>query len=137
MITGIAKLFLVLLVLSYLHPSMLSQLMKLIYFEFMTVSLNYYLQFRYLNIYVGMPDVEEGFNITKPISPHEVSLPLTQSAVPPPYVSKSKRRSFLDSVSQFKIFSITTCQNSRRSLYMQLIHAIICCLQVFVFQFEF
>ena len=29
--------------------------------------------FRYLNIYVGMPDVEEGFNITKPISPHEVS----------------------------------------------------------------
>lgn len=29
---------------------------------------------RYLNIYVGMPDVEEGFNITKPISPHEVSL---------------------------------------------------------------
>ena len=27
---------------------------------------------RYLNIYVGMPDVEEGFNITKPISPHEV-----------------------------------------------------------------
>ena len=27
---------------------------------------------RYLNIYVGMPDVEEGFNITKPVSPHEV-----------------------------------------------------------------
>lgn len=28
---------------------------------------------RYSNIYVGMPDVEEGFNITKPVSPHEVS----------------------------------------------------------------
>ncbi len=32
---------------------------------------NFYM--KYLNIYVGMPDVEEGFNITKPISPHEVS----------------------------------------------------------------
>ena len=32
------------------------------------------LHFRYLNIYVGMPDVEEGFNITKPISPHEVGM---------------------------------------------------------------
>ena len=31
---------------------------------------NFYM--KYLNIYVGMPDVEEGFNITKPISPHEV-----------------------------------------------------------------
>ena len=30
---------------------------------------------RYLNIYVGMPDVEEGYNITKPISPHEVMHP--------------------------------------------------------------
>lgn len=29
--------------------------------------------FRYLNIYVGSPDVEESFNITKPISPHEAS----------------------------------------------------------------
>ncbi|XP_070566303.1 DNA-directed RNA polymerase III subunit RPC2-like [Ptychodera flava] len=29
---------------------------------------------KYLNIYVGMPDVEEGFNITKPISPHECRL---------------------------------------------------------------
>ncbi|KAK3707598.1 hypothetical protein QZH41_006133 [Actinostola sp. cb2023] len=27
---------------------------------------------RFLNIYVGTPDVEESFNITKPISPHEV-----------------------------------------------------------------
>ena len=27
---------------------------------------------RYLNIYVGTPDVEEGFNMTKPICPHEV-----------------------------------------------------------------
>jgi len=27
---------------------------------------------KYLNIHVGKPDVEEGFNITKPISPHEV-----------------------------------------------------------------
>ncbi|XP_050391784.2 DNA-directed RNA polymerase III subunit RPC2, partial [Patella vulgata] len=33
---------------------------------------NFYL--KYLNIYVGMPDVEEGFNITKPISPHECRL---------------------------------------------------------------
>ncbi|XP_006817610.1 DNA-directed RNA polymerase III subunit RPC2-like, partial [Saccoglossus kowalevskii] len=29
---------------------------------------------KYLNIYIGMPDVEEGFNITKPISPHECRL---------------------------------------------------------------
>lgn len=29
---------------------------------------------RYLNIYVGMPDVEESFNVTRPVSPHEVSL---------------------------------------------------------------
>lgn len=27
---------------------------------------------RYLNIYVGMPDVEESFNVTRPVSPHEV-----------------------------------------------------------------
>ncbi|XP_048258371.1 DNA-directed RNA polymerase III subunit RPC2-like [Haliotis cracherodii] len=33
---------------------------------------NFYV--KYLNIYVGMPDVEEGFNITKPISPHECRL---------------------------------------------------------------
>ncbi|PVD29148.1 hypothetical protein C0Q70_11745 [Pomacea canaliculata] len=33
---------------------------------------NFYL--KYLNIYVGMPDVEEGFNITKPITPHECRL---------------------------------------------------------------
>lgn len=30
--------------------------------------------YRYLNIYVGMPDVEESFNVTRPVSPHEVSL---------------------------------------------------------------
>ena len=29
---------------------------------------------RYLNIYVGSPDVEESFNITKPTSPHECRL---------------------------------------------------------------
>ena len=29
---------------------------------------------RYLNIYVGMPDVEESFNVTRPVSPHEVSV---------------------------------------------------------------
>lgn len=29
---------------------------------------------KYLNIYVGSPDVEESFNITKPISPHECRL---------------------------------------------------------------
>ncbi|XP_064629058.1 DNA-directed RNA polymerase III subunit RPC2-like [Lineus longissimus] len=33
---------------------------------------NFYM--KYLNIYVGNPDVEEGFNITKPISPHECRL---------------------------------------------------------------
>ncbi|XP_074641286.1 DNA-directed RNA polymerase III subunit RPC2-like [Tubulanus polymorphus] len=33
---------------------------------------NFYM--KYLNIYIGMPDVEEGFNITKPISPHECRL---------------------------------------------------------------
>ncbi|CAC5418953.1 RPC2 [Mytilus coruscus] len=33
---------------------------------------NFYM--KYSNIYVGMPDVEEGFNITKPISPHECRL---------------------------------------------------------------
>jgi len=33
---------------------------------------NFYM--KYLDIYVGMPDVEEGFNITKPISPHECRL---------------------------------------------------------------
>lgn len=33
---------------------------------------NFYM--KYLNIYVGMPDVEEGFNITKPVSPHECRL---------------------------------------------------------------
>ena len=27
---------------------------------------------RYLNIYVGMPDIEEGFGISKPITPQEV-----------------------------------------------------------------
>lgn len=32
------------------------------------------LLYRYLNIYVGMPDVEESFNVTRPVSPHEVSL---------------------------------------------------------------
>lgn len=29
---------------------------------------------KYQNIYVGLPDAEEGFNITKPISPHECRL---------------------------------------------------------------
>ncbi|XP_038053269.1 DNA-directed RNA polymerase III subunit RPC2-like [Patiria miniata] len=33
---------------------------------------NFYM--KYLNIYVGTPDVEESFNITKPISPHECRL---------------------------------------------------------------
>lgn len=36
------------------------------------VDLTFYL--KYLNIYVGMPDVEEGFNITKPVSPQECRL---------------------------------------------------------------
>ena len=30
------------------------------------------LPFRYLNIYVGLPEVEESFNVTRPVSPHEV-----------------------------------------------------------------
>lgn len=29
---------------------------------------------KYLNIHVGTPDIEEGFGITKAISPHEVRL---------------------------------------------------------------
>nr|XP_033807945.1 DNA-directed RNA polymerase III subunit RPC2 isoform X2 [Geotrypetes seraphini] len=29
---------------------------------------------RYLNIYVGAPDVEESFNVTRPVSPHECRL---------------------------------------------------------------
>uniref|UniRef100_A0A8C2K2K0 DNA-directed RNA polymerase subunit beta n=1 Tax=Cyprinus carpio TaxID=7962 RepID=A0A8C2K2K0_CYPCA len=29
---------------------------------------------KYLNIYVGMPDVEESFNVTRPVSPHECRL---------------------------------------------------------------
>jgi DNA-directed RNA polymerase III subunit RPC2 len=33
---------------------------------------NFYL--KYLNVYVGKPDVEEAFNITKPVSPHECRL---------------------------------------------------------------
>uniref|UniRef100_A0A8C2B6R8 DNA-directed RNA polymerase n=1 Tax=Cyprinus carpio TaxID=7962 RepID=A0A8C2B6R8_CYPCA len=34
---------------------------------------------RYLNIYVRMPDVEESFNVTRPVPPHEVtSLSVTQ-----------------------------------------------------------
>ena len=28
---------------------------------------------KYLDIQVGRPDVEESFNITKPVSPHEVN----------------------------------------------------------------
>lgn len=37
---------------------------------------------KYLNIYVGSPDVEESFNITKPISPHECRLrDMTYSAL--------------------------------------------------------
>lgn len=28
---------------------------------------------RYLNIYVGMPDIEESFNVTRPVAPHEVT----------------------------------------------------------------
>uniref|UniRef100_A0A8I3WGJ7 DNA-directed RNA polymerase n=1 Tax=Callithrix jacchus TaxID=9483 RepID=A0A8I3WGJ7_CALJA len=32
------------------------------------------LLFRYLNIYVGLPDVEESFNVTRPVSPHECRL---------------------------------------------------------------
>jgi DNA-directed RNA polymerase III subunit RPC2 len=31
---------------------------------------NFYL--KYTNIYVGTPDVEEGFGVTKPITPQEV-----------------------------------------------------------------
>ena len=33
---------------------------------------NFYL--KYLNIYIGRPEVEESFNVTKPISPHECRL---------------------------------------------------------------
>ena len=33
---------------------------------------------KYLNIHVGSPDVEEGFGITKAISPHEVRILLNK-----------------------------------------------------------
>lgn len=33
-----------------------------------------FVSFRYTNVYVGTPDVEEGFNITKPTTPHECRL---------------------------------------------------------------
>ena len=47
-------------------------------FLWLTKCRNFY---RYLNIYVGMPDVEEGFNITRPTTPHECRLrDLTYSA---------------------------------------------------------
>jgi DNA-directed RNA polymerase, beta subunit/140 kD subunit len=37
--------------------------------------------FRYLNVNVGMPDVEEGYNISKSTTPHECRLrDLTYSA---------------------------------------------------------
>ena len=40
-----------------------------------------FLFLRYLNIYVGMPDIEEGFNITRSTTPHECRLrDLTYSA---------------------------------------------------------
>ncbi|CAB0019412.1 unnamed protein product [Nesidiocoris tenuis] len=43
------------------------------------VDSNFYL--KYLNIYVGMPDIEEGFNITRSTTPHECRLrDLTYSA---------------------------------------------------------
>lgn len=36
---------------------------------------------RYTNVYVGTPDVDEGFNISKPTTPHECRLrDLTYSA---------------------------------------------------------
>lgn len=37
--------------------------------------------YRYTNVYVGTPDVDEGFNISKPTTPHECRLrDLTYSA---------------------------------------------------------
>lgn len=37
--------------------------------------------FRYTNVHVGTPDVDEGFNISKPTTPHECRLrDLTYSA---------------------------------------------------------
>ena len=35
---------------------------------------------KYLDIQVGRPDVEESFNITKPVSPHEVNKNFTTIA---------------------------------------------------------
>ena len=30
--------------------------------------------FRYLNVSIGTPDVEEGFSVTRPVTPHECRL---------------------------------------------------------------
>jgi len=30
--------------------------------------------FRYLDVHVGTPDVEESFNVSRPVAPHEVKL---------------------------------------------------------------
>lgn len=44
-------------------------------------SINYISTFRYTNVHVGTPDVDEGFNISKPTTPHECRLrDLTYSA---------------------------------------------------------
>lgn len=40
-----------------------------------------HIYFRYTNVHVGTPDVDEGFNISKPTTPHECRLrDLTYSA---------------------------------------------------------
>lgn len=34
----------------------------------------YFFFYRYLNVHVGLPDVEEGFNVTRSTTPHECRL---------------------------------------------------------------
>lgn len=45
------------------------------------VLIDFFLNFRYTNVYVGTVDVDEGFNISRPVTPHECRLrDLTYSA---------------------------------------------------------
>lgn len=54
---------------------------SLLFCNTLTVIIIFFECSRYLNIYVGMPDIEEGFNITRSTTPHECRLrDLTYSA---------------------------------------------------------
>lgn len=49
--------------------------------RFYLVAIFLFVCYRYTNVHVGTPDVDEGFNISKPTTPHECRLrDLTYSA---------------------------------------------------------